>query len=82
MTGNSNGDEQNIGNMSVILIDEEINNLSRNDEEKCLLVEERNMSQYGCPIFILSVKEEKRVIKPRKSGFIIKILGRRLDTRP
>lgn len=39
MTGNSNGDEQNNDTMIVILTDEEIENLSKDDNEKCLLVE-------------------------------------------
>lgn len=84
--GNYNGDDENNGTMTVILTNEEIKNLSRDDEEKCLLIEERKVSQCDCPCFILLVKEEDKIAKPSKSVVTFKLFGRNigdkaLDTR-
>lgn len=63
MMENSNGDQQNNGLMTVILIDEEIKNLSRNEQEKCLMVEEQKIGQYDCEAFIFLRKKEERIAK-------------------
>lgn len=56
MMESCDGNEQNNGTMTVILTDEIIENLLRNDGEKCMLVEERKMSKYDCLTFILLEK--------------------------
>lgn len=82
MMENSNGDEENNGTLTDILTYEGINNLSRDDDEKCLLVKERKTGQYDCLTFMLQIKEEERITKPWKLGVIVKFLSRKIRYKP
>ncbi|KAI5437723.1 hypothetical protein KIW84_023730 [Lathyrus oleraceus] len=82
MMENFNGDGENNGILTDILTYEGIYNLSRDDDEKCLLVEERKTGQYDCSIFMLPSKEEERITKPRKLGVIVKLLNRKIRYKP